>query len=331
MEEMKEAGRKKEIHLKRVFIFLTSLILSSAACSPPAPSHVPSKPQQFDPSSFSGQQALKEVEDFIAVGPRDSGTEGALKASEYLANRLREIGIEPFVDSFNSPTPKGEITFRNVIGIIRGTQDQSIIIASHYDTKSGISNNFTGANDSGSSTGLLLELAKFFRMKPNEQLPGPGIMLVFLDGEECIEKYKANDGLYGSRHMAKTLVQNQTDKKVIAVIVADMIGDKDLSVTMPRNCTPNLVSLVFDSAKNEGARFKFSLAPQNIIDDHVPFLNAGIPAVDIIDFEFGSSPRENDYWHTTNDTFDKLSADSLEIVGRVIIRTVNKLILDNCK
>ncbi|MFC1497260.1 M28 family metallopeptidase [Verrucomicrobiota bacterium] len=285
-------------------------------------------PAQFDPFMFSGTKALEEVCDFVAIGPRHSGTKGAKKAAAYLAKRLEEIGIEPLIDEFTDLTPRGEVTFRNIMGIIQGTENKSIIIASHYDTKSGISKDFIGANDSGSSTGLLLELAELFLMHTNNTSPGPSIIIVFFDGEECMEQYGENDGLHGSKHLAKTLLQNQRADNVIAVIVADMIGDKNLSVTLPRNSTAELTSLVFKSAREEGARLKFSLAHSNIRDDHVPFLKAGMPVVNIIDLEFGSAPGKNDYWHTPEDTLDKLSEKSLETVGRVVIRTVNKLMVN---
>lgn len=277
---------------------------------------------RFDPAGFDGQRALREVRDFIALGPRQSGTKGAQKAARYLKERLVEMGVETIVDEFSDPTPAGEATFRNVIGIISGRNEGVIILASHYDTKSGISDDFIGANDSGSSTGLLLETARLLRRAPAVR---QDILIAFLDGEECVISYGKEDGLHGSRHFAKTLTRNERADNVRAVIVLDMIGDRDLNVTIPRNSSAKLVSMVFDSAREEGKRLKFSLTTAGILDDHVPFLRAGMPAIVLIDFEFGSSPGKNDYWHTDRDTLDKLSAESLETVGRVLIRVLNKL------
>ena len=288
--------------------------------------HSPSVPsdvvQPFDPADFNGQRALQEVRDFIAIGPRPSGSQGARNAAQYLEKRLLDLGVETIIDEFNDLTPSGETTFRNVIGVISGKNEGVIILVSHYDTKSGISADFAGANDSGSSTGLLLEMARLLRQSAAMR---QDIVIALLDGEECMKSYGRHDGLHGSRYFAKTLVRNERAENVLAVIVLDMVGDRNLMVSIPRNSSSKLTSLVFDSAREEGARLKFSLATTSILDDHVPFLHAGMPAIDLIDFEFGSAPGKNDYWHTDEDTLDKLSAESLEIVGRVLVRVLNKL------
>ena len=279
---------------------------------------------RYDPGLVNGQRALAEVENFVRIRPRDSGTEGARKAAEYLAMRLESLDIEPVIDAFTDKTPKGDVEFRNVWGVIPGKSDELVILASHYDTKAGIAEDFVGANDSGSSTGLLLELARILR---ESSRPGPEIVIVFFDGEECMQEYDEDDGLHGSRYLAKSLIENLRFSRVRAMILLDMIGDKDLNVTIPRNSTPKLVSMAFAAAKAEGARRKFGLydSKWGILDDHVPFLRGGMPAIDLIDFEFGSKPGANDYWHTSEDTLDKLSAESLELVGRVIVRMLNQL------
>ncbi|MDD5520124.1 MAG: M28 family metallopeptidase [Kiritimatiellae bacterium] len=276
----------------------------------------------LDPLVLDGKRALEETSKFLAVGPRCSGTDGAERAANYLANRLKEIGIDPIIDEFKDITPEGEKTFRNVMGELQGSKEAIIILVSHYDTKSGISPEFAGANDSGSSTGLLLELA---RVMKNSKPGGSTILFAFLDGEECIKEYGSHDGLHGSKHLVKTLVRNMRVHKIIAVFVIDMVGDKNLNIGIPRNSSPPLTSIVFNSATEENVRLNFSLADGNILDDHVPFLQAGMRAIDIIDFDYGSEPGKNDYWHTAQDTFDKLSAESLQIVGRVVLRALNTL------
>ena len=209
-----------------------------------------------------------------------------------------------------------------MLGLIHGSQRRTIILLSHFDTKSGISDTFAGANDSGSSTGLLLEMARVLKQGP---VPPVDLVLAFLDGEECRVAYGPHDGLHGSRYLARTLVQNRCDRRVRAVILADMVGDRDLDVGIPRNSSPALVSLVFAAAHEEQARSMFSLSSGSVLDDHVPFLDAGMPAIDLIDFTYGSSGGGNDYWHTDADTLDKISADSLAVVGRVIVRVVNRV------
>lgn len=284
---------------------------------------VPRPGPQLDPRQLDGTNVLEEVKNFVALGPRVSGTDGAEKAARYLADRLKKLGMDPIIEEFTQATPKGNMVFRNVWAVREGSRNKVILIVSHYDTKSGIGDNFVGANDSGSSTGLLLELARVLVESPRIDVD---IMLAFVDGEECSFSYTAKDGLHGSRHLAKTLWGNRRTANVLGVFVVDMVGDKDLTMTIPANSSPELTTLVFRSAREEGVRLHFSLVPA-IIDDHVPFLDAGMPAVDLIDLQFGSTPGKNDYWHTEEDTLDKLSAHSLQIVGRVLIRSVNKLAL----
>ena len=196
-------------------------------------------------------------------------------------------------------------------------------MGSHYDTKSGISEEFQGANDSGSSTGLLLELARVLKEQAGPSYAGPEIRFVFFDGEEAMVRYGPLDGFHGSRHYAQQLDQDGISEKVLAVIVLDMVGDAELTVTMPRNCTRSLVASVFRAAHQEQVRSQFSLHPFGIGDDHEPFLELGMPAVNIIDFRYGSRRGLNDYWHTEEDRMDRISATSLGIVGRVAVRVVN--------
>ena len=146
-----------------------------------------------------------------------------------------------------------------------------------------------------------------------------------------MQSYGPNDGLQGSRHHAKRLVKEGLASNVLGVIVLDMVGDKDLTVTLPRNGSPELMAAVMQGAHAVGAREKFSLHKFEVGDDHVPFLEAGMPAVDIIDFDFGSAPGLNDYWHTAQDTVDKLSDQTLGIVGQVTIHVINDIVARNAE
>ncbi len=269
-----------------------------------------------EPASVSGSRALEETARFVALGPRESGTPGAERAAAYLADRLRALGLEPVVDTFEALTPDGTQTFRNVRGRLPGSTSETVIFVSHYDTKSGIATNFVGANDSGSSTGLLLELARVLRNRRG----GPDLEFLFTDGEECRRDYGPHDGLTGSRRRAAQLKASGEARRVRGVILLDMIGDRDLKVTVPRNCDSHLALAVFAAAEAEGVRSRFGLSDGAVLDDHVPFLEAGMPAVDLIDFQYGEGPDDNRYWHTVEDTMDKLSGESLELVGRVVLR-----------
>jgi glutaminyl-peptide cyclotransferase len=300
-------------------VALCLVLLSSCRQKPAEPVKAP----QLDPMVFDGAKALEEARSLIDLGPRDSATPGSEAAAKHLRDRLQALGVEASIDEFKGQSPKGEVVFRNVMGILPGGGKGLLILGSHYDTKSGIGEKFQGANDSGSSSGALLELARVMALGP--ELPFE-VMFAFFDGEECMAHYGPSDGLHGSRHLAKKLIDEGRASDIKAMILLDMMGDRDLTVTIPRNSTPALIAKVFEAAKEDGAREKFSLYPLQIGDDHDPFFSAGIPAIDIIDFYYGSAPGRNDYWHTEEDRIDKLSAESLGTVGRVVLRVVNKLV-----
>jgi glutaminyl-peptide cyclotransferase len=278
---------------------------------------------RFDPASVNGEAALAEVRDLLQGGLRDAGTDGAKRAADYLARRLTGIGLQPEIEAFSEAVPGGgPLEFRNVTARIPGTVPGVVVLGAHYDTKSGLPPGFQGANDSGSGVGLLLHLAG---LCARGRLQGPAIMLAFLDGEECRSAYGPRDGLHGSRRLAGRLADGMATSTVVAVIILDMIGDRDLTVTIPRNSTPELVQQAFAAAAATGARRHFGLHPGEILDDHQPFLDAGMPAIDLIDFEFGSRAGQNDYWHSPEDTLDKLSGESLATVGRVVLGMLNRL------
>lgn len=279
---------------------------------------------KFDPAAFSGQKAMFEAAGLVAIGNRDSGTAGAEKAAMYLAKRLEAAGVTPEVDVFTNMTVRGPQVFRNVIGRLPGGNTNLIVVGSHYDTKPGIPD-FVGANDSGSSSGALLELA---RVLAKRERRGPEIQLVFFDGEECVNSYTELDGFHGSRFHAQKLVE-QGRRKNTKMILLDMIGDRDLTVTLAQNNDPKLATMFLRAAEDDGSRSHFALWPYECGDDHVAFLERGMPAVDIIDFDFGSAPGRNDFWHTAQDTMDKLSPESLQIIGRVTIRVLNALVAED--
>lgn len=303
-------------------IWVVAGLWCAAGCgnAPKEPAAAPAAEVQAS-AKVSGERALEEVRRFVELGLKDSGTPGAEKAALYLRDRLRELGAEAEIQTFTDLTPIGEITFRNVLGRIPGAGETILLLGSHFDTKTGIEN-FEGANDSGSSTGLLLELARV--LKANGPHPAE-IRFAFFDGEECMVEYGPQDGFHGSRYLAKAMEADGSLSNVAAMILLDMVGDKDLTITIPRNCTPWLTALAFEAARAEGVRPHFQLYPYAMGDDHVEFFARGVPAIDLIDFQFGSAPGKNDYWHTAQDTMDKLSAESLGIVGRVTARMVAEI------
>ena len=297
----------------QLIIILTG-ILPMLGCQPKPVDELP---------RFDGQRAFAEVEALVAFSPRDAGTSSGWKAADHIFQRLRSFGVESRIDTFPDMTPEGEKTFRNVIGQIRGKNDRWIILGSHFDTMPGIEN-FQGANDSGSSTGVLLELARI--LNEHGSVPEVGILFAFFDGEEGIAHYIPGDGLHGSRRMALQLVESGTRKKVDAMILLDMVGDRDQHFIIPANSSRELVKAVLDAAHATGHRDRFSLSHNLIItDDHTPFIEIGIPAIDLIDFQFGSQPGLNDYWHTDADNLENISAESLETMGEITLKLVETL------
>lgn len=273
-------------------------------------------------SVFDGAKAMAETEALVKIGPREAGGGGARRASVMLEGKLKALGLKTANDTFSEETPSGKMHFNNVLGRLPGKTNRLIVLASHFDTKSGISKDFQGANDSGSSSGVLLELARVL----NERGPyETEFLIAFLDGEECRKEYGPHDGLHGSRHLAQQIYQAGGAKLVEAVIVLDMVGDKDLNISLPQNSSRELVKEIFFAAHELGVRPQFSIGPGAILDDHVPFQIAGMPVVDVIDFDYGSSPGLNNYWHTTNDTLDKLSVKSMQTVGDVVLKMIENI------
>ena len=271
--------------------------------------------------AFDGNRAFKEVEALVQFSPRDAGTPGGKQAAEHIATRLKSFGIQTQINTFTAETPAGKKTMHNVISRIPGTTDRWIILGSHFDTMPGIEN-FQGANDSGSSTGILLEIA---RLSAKLQ-PKVGIIFAFFDGEEGIADYIPGDGLHGSRAMAQQLKHTGENKKINAMILLDMVGDEHLHFTVPYNSARNLVKELFTAAYATDCRNRISLSQGFIItDDHIPFLEVGIPAIDLIDFRFGSTPNRNDYWHTADDNLKNIRAESLEITGKLTLQLLKQL------
>ena len=274
-------------------------------------------PQGIAWQQYSGARAYEHVAKLVGYGPRPTGSEALGRAAAYIMTQLQDYGLTAEEQVFTAPTPYGPRQFRNVIArtrIQQGGPNRTIIIASHYDTKLFTNMTFVGANDGGSSTGTLLEVARVAADQPN-------LWFVFFDGEEAMIQYGNDDGLWGSKFFVDDLKTKDGVKQIKAMILLDMIGDKNLNVIV----AGTLSQQVFDAARAAGFRDYFTYGANAILDDHVPFMRAGIPAVDLIDFEFGSGPGLNDYWHTENDTLDKLSPHSLEIVGQTTLRLIELL------
>ena len=244
--------------------------------------------------------------------PRDSGTTRSMLASNFLLDAASAAGADVRRDMFIAKTPKGERRFTNLVASFKRNPDAScIVLVSHYDTKTGV--DCPGANDGASTSGLLVALAGVLC---THRTQNANVMLIWTDGEECMNAYVEDDGLWGSRHAAKSL--KESGVKVKAVICLDMLGDKDLHVSIPKNSSPALSKIALAAAKKAGVADKVSRVDLLVKDDHVPFLEAGFKSIDLIDFEYGSAPGLNDYWHTAKDTVDKISEESLFTAGKLV-------------
>lgn len=244
--------------------------------------------------------------------PRDSGTTRSMLASNFLLDAASAAGADVRRDMFIAKTPKGERRFTNLVASFKRNPDAPwVVLVSHYDTKTGV--DCPGANDGASTSGLLVALAGVLY---NHRTQNDNVMLIWTDGEECMNAYVEDDGLWGSRHAAKSL--KESGVKVKAVICLDMLGDKDLHVSIPKNSSPALSKIALAAAKKAGVADKVSRVDLLVKDDHVPFLEAGFKSIDLIDFEYGSAPGLNDYWHTAKDTVDKISEESLFTAGKLV-------------
>ncbi len=245
----------------------------------------------------------------MAIGPRVAGSPGGAKARDYIAAELKKAGAQVRVESFEADTPHGRLRMANVIGVIPGRRADVILIGGHYDTKFFADRRFVGANDGGSSAALLLELARQLARSPRDFT----YWIVFFDGEEARESWTATDSLYGSRRLAADLAR--AGQLPRAVIVADMIGDRDLNIRREAFSTEALADLIWAAAGRLGHARHFLPTSMPVEDDHAPFLKAGVPAALLIDFDFPP-------WHTANDTLDKVSPQSLQIVGDVLLEAL---------
>ena len=271
--------------------------------------------------SALGKAALDRVNELVALGPRPVGSEAHRKMERIIIDQLKAAGVSVDEDRFTTDTPDGPVAMNNISGRIPGRGGPSartIILATHYDTKIETKFQFVGANDGGSGTGLLLALAPLIAKRGFVH----NVWLVFLDGEEAFHEWTATDSVYGSRHLAAQLQSNGGVPKIGAFILLDMIGDKNLGILRDSNSTPWLRDVVWKVAGRLGYSKYFLSTGTAMEDDHVPLLQAGVPSVDLIDFDYGP---DQSYWHTAKDTADKLSAQSLGIVGEVALETIAEL------
>jgi len=267
------------------------------------------------PGAFDGGRAYGDLRQIVAFGPRPAGSAALKMMRKYIRQQLTPLGVQVSEQAFEASTPVGRLKMVNVMGAIPGARPERLIFAGHYDTKLYREFPFVGANDGGSSAAFLIELARVLTARKN-----PFTMeLLFLDGEEAtLPDWTGNDHTYGSRHYVDAARQAGTLGQIKALILVDMIGDRDLRIRREEASTRWLTDLIWAAARRDGHGAVFVDETTPIEDDHVPFLQAGIPAVDIIDLEYAP-------WHTAGDTLDKVSARSLQTVGDVVLAALPQI------
>lgn len=265
-------------------------------------------------SGFDGTRAFEHLRRLVLLGPRPAGSPAIQQARQYIAGQLSAIGVAVREQAFEAATPIGPVHTVNLIATIPGDRPERIAIAGHYDTKRFDDFAFVGANDGASSAAFLIEMARVLKARKNPF----AIELLFLDGEEAVIEWTGTDHTYGSRHYVETAKRDGSLRSLEALILVDMIGDRNLAMRREANSTAWLTTIIWDTARRLGHMRHFLDQAAAIEDDHVPFLEAGVPAVDLIDLDYGA-------WHTAGDTMGEVAPQSLQVVGDVLLEALPKI------
>jgi glutaminyl-peptide cyclotransferase len=267
-------------------------------------------PEKTD--GFDGKRAFEHVVKQVSIGPRPSGSQAINQTQDYILRQLSTYGCTVENDAFYAPTPAGRLPMKNILVKIPGDKPGIILLGTHYDTKKMA--NFLGADDGGSSTAVMLEVARVLCAQH-----GPyAVWIAFFDGEEAVQQWSETDSRYGSREMAAKLAMSGDLKKIKAFLLADIVGSRALRFKRETNSTKALADVVWSTAGRLGYSSIFVNDATAIEDDHLSFLKRGVPCVDVIDLEIP-------YWHTPQDTVDKISSKSLAVTGHVFLESVKQL------
>ena len=260
-------------------------------------------------AKFDSGAAWEHLRQQVSFGPRPAGSAALTQCRQYILGQLKVAGITVREDAFESETPLGRVRMINLIATIPGRRPDRIALATHYDTKLFREFRFVGASDAASSTAAVLELARVLKARQNDYT----IEILFFDGEEAVvDWYKNNDNTYGSRHYVQAAQKAGTLGGLKALVLLDMIGDRSLTIRRDSNSTRWLTDIIWGSATKLGYGMQFLPDETTIDDDHMPFVRAGVPSVDVIDLDYPA-------WHTAQDDLDHVSARSLQVVGDVIL------------
>ncbi len=258
--------------------------------------------------AFDGGRAYEHIRQLVAFGPRPPGSTALEQTRQYIKRELKAAGIDAVDQAFDADTPLGRFRMVNLVARIPGALPDRVVFGGHYDTKLFRQFRFVGANDAGSSTAFLIEWARVLKARSNRFTSE----IVFFDGEEALrEEWLDPDNRYGSRHFVKTARDDGSLRQIRAMILVDMVGERDVRLRRESGSTRWLTDVIWAAARRLGRHDAFADEEMAVDDDHMPFVEAGIPAVDLIDLDYPA-------WHTAGDTLDKVSARSLQVVGEVL-------------
>lgn len=264
---------------------------------------------------FDGKRAFTHVAKQVSFGPHPSGSPAIVQVQDYLLSELKGYDCAVETDAFSSDTPAGRLSMKNILVKIPGDRPGVIVLGTHYDTKK--LDNFVGADDGGSSTGVMLELARLLCKEHGRY----AVWIAFFDGEEAVKDWSDTDSRYGSRQMAAKLAVSGDLKKIRAFLLADLVGSHGLRFRRESGSTRWLTDLVWETAARLGYANVFLNEEMPFDDDHQSFLKRGVPSTDVI----RCCDQEIPYWHTPQDTLDKVSVKSLAITGYVFLESVKQL------
>ncbi len=314
----------------------TSTSSAASPASPPGASaadaqrSAPPGGNAVSATGFSGDRAYDFVAKQVAFGPRPPDTDAIRKTQDYIIGQLKGFGCQVDTDDFHANTPAGRLAMKNIVAKIPGASPNIILLGTHYDTDTLHANddqkmtNFVGADDGGSSTGVMLEIARLLCGKPAAGgKPAATIWIAFFDGEEALQHWSDTDSCYGSREMAAKLAGSGELAHVKAFILADLVGFKDLRIHPQENSAPLLVDVIWRKAAELGHTEIFiSEKISGYEDDHLAFMHRNVPSIDLIGDVWS---YQNVYWHTPQDTLDKISPRSLQAVGDVILTSLPEI------
>jgi hypothetical protein len=298
---------------------------ASTSSSDGAPPAADAAPPASQTAGFDGQKAYDFTAKLVSFGPRPPDSPAIHQAQDYIRSQLQSFGCTVTEDNFHAGTPVGSVAMKNIVAVIPGEKPSIILLLTHYDTdqldqQDQHMDNFVGANDGGSSSGLMLEMARNLCGKKQTDT----IWIAFLDGEEAFQKWSDTDSIYGSRELAARMALSGDLSRIRAVMLADMIGAKNLHVEKDPS-SPWLTDLVWSTAARLGYSDVFVSTVTPMEDDHLAFTHRKVPAVDVIDYMDYPATTVWPYWHTPQDTMDKISPRSLAIVGHVFIESVRAI------